>query len=47
MWSVKHSTALGFLPEQVDKFSGEPAWIMQLAWSSAMYIIVLDKLKNK
>jgi len=47
MWSVKHSTSLGFLPEQVDKFSGEPAWVMQLAWSSAMFIIVLDKLKNK
>jgi len=47
MWAVKHSTALGFLPEQVNKFNGDPAWIMQLAWSNAMFIIVLDKLKNR
>lgn len=46
IWAVKHATNLGFLPEQVDKFSGEPAWVMQLAWSHAMFIIVLDKLKN-
>lgn len=46
LWSAKHATNLGFLPEQVDKFSGEPAWVMQLAWSHAMFIIVLDKLKK-
>ena len=45
-WSVNHTTNLGFLPEQIDKFSGEPAWVMQLAWSHAMFIIVLEKLKN-
>lgn len=45
-WAVKHSTRLGFLPEQVDKFSGEPAWVMQLAWSHAMFVIVLDKIKK-
>ncbi|MBE5812287.1 MAG: glycoside hydrolase [Clostridiales bacterium] len=46
VWAVKHTTNLGFLPEQIDKFSGEPAWVMQLAWSHAMFIIVLDKLKK-
>lgn len=46
MWAVKHATHLGFLPEQVDKFSGQPAWVMQLAWSHAMFIIVLDRLKK-
>lgn len=46
LWAAKHTTNLGFLPEQVDKFSGEPAWVMQLAWSHAMFIIVLDKLKS-
>lgn len=46
LWAAKHTTNLGFLPEQIDKFSGEPAWVMQLAWSHAMFIIVLDKLKN-
>lgn len=46
LWSAKHATNLGFLPEQVDKFSGEPAWVMQLAWSHAMFIIVLDKIRK-
>ena len=45
-WAVNHATHLGFLPEQVDKFSGSPAWVMQLSWSHAMFIIVHDKLKN-
>lgn len=46
MWAVKNSTHLGFLPEQVDKFHGGPSWIMQLAWSSAMFIITLDALRK-
>lgn len=46
VWATKHTTHLGFLPEQIDKFSGEPAWVMQLAWSHAMFIIVYDKLKK-
>lgn len=46
VWAAKSSTNLGFLPEQVDKFTGKPAWIMQLTWSSAMFIILLDKIKN-
>ena len=46
MWAVKNATRLGFLPEQVDKFNGGPAWIMQLAWSSAMFIITLNALKK-
>lgn len=46
MWAVKNATKLGFLPEQVDKFNGGPAWIMQLAWSSAMFIITLYALKK-
>ena len=46
VWATKNATNLGFLPEQVDKFTGEPAWVMQLAWSHAMFIIVLDKLSE-
>jgi len=45
-WAINHTTNLGFLPEQIDKFTGEPAWVMQLAWSHAMFIIVLDKLSE-
>lgn len=44
-WAVNNATNLGFLPEQVDKFSGNRAWISQLSWSSAMFIILLDRLK--
>lgn len=45
-WAVKNSTNLGFLPEQIDKFTGKRAWISELAWSNAMFIIVLDALKK-
>ena len=46
VWATKHATNLGFLPEQVDKFNGKPAWIMQLSWSSAMYIVVLNAIRG-
>lgn len=46
VWAAKNATNLGFLPEQVDKFTGKPAWIMQLSWSSAMYIIALNAIKG-
>ena len=46
IWATKHSTNLGFLPEQVDKFTGKPAWVMQLSWSSAMFIIALNIIKG-
>ncbi len=46
IWAAKNATNLGFLPEQVDKFTGKPAWIMQLSWSSAMFIIALNAIKG-
>ena len=46
VWATKHATNLGFLPEQVDKFNGKPAWIMQLSWSSAMYIVALNAIRG-
>lgn len=46
VWATKHATNLGFLPEQVDKFNGNPAWIMQLSWSSAMYIVTLNAIRG-
>jgi len=46
VWVAKNATNLGFLPEQIDKFSGRPAWIMQLTWSSAMFIIALNTIKR-
>lgn len=35
-----------FLGEQVDNNLMKPAWIIGLAWSHAMFIIVLEKLKK-
>lgn len=46
IWATKSATNLGFLPEQIDKFNGKPAWVMQLAWSGAMYIIALNEIKG-
>jgi glucoamylase len=43
-WAVKSATEQGLLPEQVDKNTGEPAWVIPLTWSHAMFILVLDGL---
>lgn len=40
-WAVKHRTELGFLPEQVDCRTGKPAWVVPLAWSHAMFILLV------
>ena len=34
----------GFLAEQIDNSKMEPAWVIGLGWSHAMFILVLDKL---
>lgn len=44
LWAVKHRTELYFLPEQIDKDTGEPAWVIPLTWSHAMFILVLFEL---
>lgn len=43
-WAVKSVTGQGLLPEQVDRETGEPAWVIPLTWSHAMFILVLDGL---
>ena len=43
-WAVKSASEQGLLPEQVDKNTGEPAWVIPLTWSHAMFILVLDGL---
>lgn len=40
-WAVSHRTASGLLPEQVDKISGETAWVVPLTWSHAMFILAV------
>ncbi len=37
-WALRHRTALDFLPEQVDRSTGQPAWVIPLVWSHAMYL---------
>ena len=43
-WAVKGATQQGLLPEQVDKNTGKPAWVIPLTWSHSMFILVLDGL---
>lgn len=45
-WAVKHRTALSFLPEQVDRHSGNTAWVVPLAWSHAMYLLLANTLSE-
>ncbi|WP_406657796.1 glycoside hydrolase family 15 protein [Methanolobus sp. ZRKC2] len=47
-WSLRGTTSAGMLPEQVNKFTGRPAWAIPLCWSCALMldnIILLDELK--
>ena len=46
-WVEKHKTELGLLPEQVHKDTGEPAWVIPLTWSHAMYVLVYLELAEK
>jgi len=41
---VKTGTKHGFLAEQIDNEKIQPAWVIGLAWSHAMFILVLNKL---
>lgn len=45
-WVTNHADNLDFLPEQIERDGHKTAWISQLAWSHAMYIITLLKLKE-
>lgn len=43
-WAAGCRTGLGLLPEQADRETGRPAWVIPLTWSHAMFILVLDGL---
>lgn len=43
-WAASHSTALGMLPEQVDKTDGSVLSAVPLAWSQAMFILASQAL---
>ena len=46
-WAADHMTYMGLLPEQVDKHTGQPAWVVPLTWSHAMYVLVYLELAPK
>lgn len=43
-WAATAATELGLLPEQVDRETGKPAWVIPLTWSHAMFVLVLSGL---
>lgn len=46
-WVTNHADDLSFLPEQIERDGKKTAWVTQLAWSHAMYVIVRNELKEK
>lgn len=40
-WAVNGMTKQGLLPEQVDKVTGRPAWVIPLTWSHAMFVLTV------
>ncbi len=44
---VKAANQHGFLPEQVDNSTMQPAWVIGLGWSHAMFITTLERLSKK
>lgn len=46
-WVTTHADNLNFLPEQIERNGHNSAWVIQLSWSHAMYVIVKDKLMRK
>ena len=44
---VKSANQHGFLPEQVDNSTMQPAWVIGLGWSHAMFITTLERLSKK
>lgn len=46
-WAVKSATPLDLLPEQVNKDTGKPEWVIPLTWSHAMFVLVLFELYGK
>lgn len=45
-WAVHSRTELDLLPEQVDRETGKPAWVIPLTWSHAMFVLTLFKLMD-
>ena len=46
-WCAAHTNPNGLLPEQVDRDNGQPAWVLPLTWSHAMFIFTHLALQGK
>ncbi|RKQ35618.1 glycoside hydrolase family 15 protein [Oceanobacillus halophilus] len=46
-WATEHANHLGLLPEQIDKKTNEPSWVMPLTWSHAMYVLAIKEFTKK
>lgn len=45
-WAADNANHLGLLPEQIDKKTGKPAWVMPLTWSHAMFVLTVIALEE-
>lgn len=43
-WAIDHRTPTGLLPEQIDKTTGDTAWVVPLTWSHAMFVLTVTQL---
>ena len=43
-WAANGRTEMGLLPEQINRDTGKPDWVIPLTWSHAMYVHVLSEL---
>lgn len=46
-WVVRHRSGFDLLPEQIDRATGQPAWVVPLAWSHAMYLWFIRELARQ
>ncbi len=46
-WVTNHADSMNFLPEQIEREGNKTAWITQLAWSHAMYVIAVKEIEKK
>ena len=46
-WSLAHVSHEGLFAEQIDPESGQPAWVMPLTWSHAMFALAVHVLPEE
>ena len=46
-WVVSKATAQGLLAEQVHRETGQPCWVIPLAWSHAMFLLFVREVLDR